>query len=170
VTVKKDRLKRVIVIYDTKYGNTAKIAKTLELGIREAGIQTFCANARDIVPESLKEYDLIAIGSPTQKLTASKPMKAFLQGLKNTNLKGKLGFAFDTKLDSRLSGSAAKYIENAMKKLEFEIFAPRASARVRGLGEKEGGAELKELEETLFHHIGVQIGSTLAAREKGIPA
>ena len=39
---------KAIVIFDTRYGNTEKIAKSLEIGLKEAGILTVCMNARDV--------------------------------------------------------------------------------------------------------------------------
>lgn len=161
---------QAIIIYDTKYGNTEKVARSLEQGLKETGIQTLCKNAKDIIPETLRDYDLIAVGAPTQIRTASTPIKEFLSSLKFTSLAGKYGFAFDTKFDSRISGSAAKYIEKKLQDLGLKIIEPCASAVVKGLPEKQGGAKLKDLEETLFHHIGLQLGTTLTNRMKLIPA
>lgn len=92
-------------------------------------------------------------------MTASRPMKKFLGKLKSIDISGKYGFAFDTKFDSRMSGSAAKFIEEKLKNLGLEIIAPRESAIVFGMNEKEGGAILKEGEETRFEQIGLRIGT-----------
>ena len=42
---------KAIVIYHTRYGNTERIAKSLEMGLKEAsGIEdVVCTNVRDIV-------------------------------------------------------------------------------------------------------------------------
>jgi flavorubredoxin len=151
---------KAIVIFDTTYGNTEKIAKSLEIGLKEAGILTVCMNAIDVAAgDSLNQYDLICLGAPTQFMTASRPMKKFLGKLKSMNLFGKYSFAFDTKFDSGLSGSAAKFIEEKLKNMGLEIIAPRESAIVFGMNEKEGGAILKEGEETRFEQIGLRIGT-----------
>ncbi len=169
VTAEEGRSKHGIVIYDTKFGNTEKIARSLELGMKQAGIQTICANVKDVTLESLKEYDLIAAGAPTQIFTASKPMKEFLEKLKSADLGGKFGFAFETKYDSRISGSAAKFIEKGLRDLGLEIIVPRASATVIGVkGRPYDGAKLKELEEVRFHQIGVQVGASLAVARGGM--
>jgi len=146
-------------MFDTRYGNTEKIAKSLERGLNQTGIETVCVNTRDVTVDLLKQYDMIGVGAPTQFMTASRPMKKFLGKLKSMNLFGKYGFAFDTKFDSRMSGSAAKFIEEKLKNLGLEIIAPRESAIVFGMNEKEGGAILKEGEETRFEQIGLQIGT-----------
>ena len=80
-------------------------------------------------------------------------------------MSGKCGFAFDTKLDSRFSGSAAKLIENELSKLGLRIIVPRESAIVFSLKERGSiiGARLKEGEEKRFEQVGVQVGTALAA-------
>lgn len=155
---------RACVIFDTRYGNTEKIAKSFETGLKEAGIQTVCVNARDVPVDSLKQYDLICVGAPTEGFTASKPMKEFLGKLKSIDLSGRHGFAFDTRLDWRLSGSAAKFIEKELNNLGLQIIAPRESAIVFALKETGTitGARLKEGEEKRFEQIGLQIGTVKA--------
>jgi flavorubredoxin len=159
---------KAIVIYHTRYGNTERIAKSLEMGLKEAsGIEdVVCTNVRDIVvsvvdDDSLKEYDIICIGAPTEGFSAPKPIKEFLGKLKRVNLAGKFGFAFDTKVDSKLSGSAAKFIEKELKSQGLQIVAPRESAIVFAL--KEMGtitdARLKEGEDKRFEQVGLQLGT-----------
>jgi flavodoxin len=155
---------RACVIFDTRYGNTEKIARSFETGLREAGVQTVCVNAKDVAVESLMQYDLICVGAPTEAFSASKPMKEFLGKLKSIDLSGKCGFAFDTKLDSRFSGSAAKFIEKELSNKDLQIIVPRESALVFGVNKEEGGARLKEGEEKRFEQIGTQVGTALAAR------
>jgi len=152
---------RACVIFDTRYGNTERIARSFETGLQQAGLQTVCVNARDVAIDSLIQYDLICVGAPTEAFSASKPMKEFLGKLKSISLSGKHAFAFDTKLDWRLSGSAAKSIEKELNTLGLEVIAPHESAIVFTL--KEGGAiigaRLKEGEEKRFEQIGLQVGT-----------
>jgi len=112
----------------------------------------------------LKEYDLICVGAPTEWLTASKPIKEFLGKLKKTDLSGKYGFAFDTRLSAPLSGSAAKFIEKELKDLGLQIIVPRESAIVFSVKKEEGGVRLKEGEEKRFEQVGTQVGIALTAR------
>jgi flavodoxin len=103
------------VIFDTRYGNTEKVARALEAGLAESGIQTNCMGVKDLTIGSLNQYDLICVGGPTQYRTASKSMQEFLDALAGTNLSGKMAFAFDTRRESFLAGSAAKYIEGKLR-------------------------------------------------------
>src|SRR5215218_8177391 len=157
---------KAIVIYHTRFGNTERIAKSLEIGLKEAaGIQdVVCINARDVVAlDSLKEYDIICIGAPTEGFSAPKPIKQFFGKMKGVNLAGKYGFAFDTRLSSRLSGSAAKFIEKELKSQGLQIVSPLESAIVFALKERGTitGARLKEGEDKRFEQIGLHVGTRI---------
>jgi len=165
---------KAIIIYHTRFGNTEKIAKSLEIGLKKAsGIQdVVCTNVREVVAvdNSLKEYDLICIGAPTEGFSAPEPIKDFLEKLKRVNLAGKYGFAFDTKVDSRLSGSAAKFIEKELKSQGLQIVAQRESAIVFALKEMGTitGARLKEGEDKRFEQVGLQLGTASVQRRSKI--
>jgi flavorubredoxin len=151
-----------VVIYDSKFGNTEKIAKSLAAGLRMAGIDTTCMNTNDVQIESLRDYDFVAVGAPTQAFSASRPMKDFLLNLEGVQgLRGKHAFAFDTKFASRLSGSASKYIEKTLKELGMEIVKPRQSAIV-----KKTEGPLEEGAAEAFERIGFYIGASLTKEEK----
>jgi flavorubredoxin len=148
---------RAIVIFDSKFGNTGAIAKSFAGGLQRAGFKVDCLNIRDVTLGTLVDYDLIAIGAPTQALTASKPMKDFLGKLDGIEaLRGKRAFAFDTKFDSRISGSASKYIENKLSKLGMEIVKHRQSAIV-----KKTEGPLRDGEPETFDQVGFEIGTSL---------
>ena len=160
---------KACVIFDTRYGNTEKIAKSFEAGLRQTGIETVCINAKDvIVDDSLAQYDLICVGAPTEWHSASKPMKAFLRNLKGVDLSGRYGFAFDTRFAAPLSGSAAKLIEKELKVRGILMIASRESAIVAGA--KGGAMLLKEGEEERFKEVGARVGTTLAAKGRTVPA
>jgi hypothetical protein len=121
----------------------------------------------------------LALGAPTQYFTASKPLKEFLKQLEEKDLRGKHGFAFDTKLESRLSGSASKFIEKKLQDLGLEIIRSRDSAIVymqKKKKEKEKSKEtkdnavaeeiilLKEEMESLFESIGKELAILLKER------
>jgi flavorubredoxin len=159
-----DKPERAVVIFDSKFGNTEKIAKSLAGGLLRGGVEAAFINTRDLQLNSLTEYDLIVIGGPTQMFTASKPMKDFLLKLGEVQgLRGKSGFAFDTKFESRLAGSAAKFIEKTLEQLGMNIIRPRQSAIV----EKTEGP-LQEGEMEAFERIGFEIGNVMRKGEKTV--
>ena len=152
-----------IVIFDSKFGNTAKIAQSLASGLKMAGVETTCHSIDEVESRSLADYDLIAVGAPTQAFSASRPMKDFLNSLEETSvLKGKRGFAFDTRIDSRFSGSASKFIEKKLAELGMEIVRDRQSAIVQ---DTEGPLDTGEIE--AFERIGFDIGNML---ERTVPS
>ena len=153
---------KAIVIFDTRFGSTEKIAKSIESGLKQTGFQTTCINAKDVNPESLKEHDIICVGAPTEVFSASKPIKEFLRKLKNLDLSGKYSLVFDTKVQSRLSGSGSKYIEKELKKLGLAPIMPRESAIVSPVRESGQftGSTLAEGEEQRFEKIGIELGNT----------
>ena len=180
-------VRKAVVIFDTRYGNTEKVAEALAEGVRKNPIEVAFFNIHDVKISALAEYDLIAIGGPTHYATASGPMKDFLRKLDQTNLRGKYGFAFDTRADSFWAGSAARVIERKLKALGLQIVMPHSSAIVRRAeeGEKSKEAETKETREEkrarrarekeekrakvtleegmeqLFEKIGAEIGEVL---------
>jgi hypothetical protein len=72
--------------------------------------------------------------------------------LENVDLRGKKGFAFETRLKGRFTGSAAKGIEKKLKKLGVTIIRGYASAILGGM---EG--PLEENAERRFEQIGSEI-------------
>jgi flavorubredoxin len=159
---------KAIVIYDTLFGNTEKVAEALAKGIKNHGVEVKCINIKDASIDDLEQYNLVAVGAPTHYLKTSKPMKDFLSQLEGAsrNFAGKYGFAFDTRYDSFMAGSAAKYIEKKLDKIGLEMIRPRTSAIVRGTKEKGKGCDttLREGEETVFEAVGNEIGTILVAK------
>jgi flavodoxin len=138
---------KAIIVYDSHYGNTEKLAFALAAGLQKNSIDVEVFKVGKFDKMELVKSDFIAIGGPTHIASVSKPMKEFLSELKNVSLRGKLGFAFDTRNESRFNifdiNSAARGIEGKMKRSGIIIVHPRESALVEGregplIGEGEG--------------------------------
>ncbi len=147
---------RAIVIYDTNFGNTEKIAKAIALGLTDQGIDVDCTNVEHVHLDTLPNYDLLAIGGPTHGFGMSKPIKNFFKQLEHLDLREKHAFAFDTKNPPRYWGSAAKGIEKRLKKLGLKIVRTRSSAFVKGLK-----GPLHDNMEDTFRTIGKEIATLL---------
>jgi len=147
-------MKKAIVVYDSKFGNTEKVAKALASGMEGEGegVEVDCVKVEDVEIYRLTGYDLVAVGGPTQMFRMSGPVKSFLQRLEGVGMIGKKAFAFDTKLRSRFAGSAANGIEKRLRRLGMSIVRPHASAIVKG---SEG--PLEEGAEDMFRQIGAGI-------------
>jgi len=145
-------MKRVVVIYNTRFGNTERLAYALAEGLEEQGVEVNCVKVDAVDVNKLAEYDLIIVGGPTHAFGISKPMKDFIEKLKNVDLRGKKAFAFDTELKSWIAGSAAKGIEKHLERLGMTVVKPHSSAIVKGIeGPLEKGIEEK------YKQIGAEL-------------
>ena len=157
-------MRKGIVVYDSNFGNTERIARALARGLEEKGAEVNCLRIDEVDVEGLAGYDFIAVGGPTHMIRTSKPMKAFLQKLTTVDLSGLKGFSFDTRNESRMNGrrwmllenSAARIIEGVLKSRKVEIVRPRRSALVEG---REG--PLHDGMEEMFTRIGAEIAGSL---------
>ncbi len=130
--------RRVLVLYASRFGNTRRVAELLCTGLRRTpGILVEDLSIDQVSFEALDQCDLLAVGGPTEILSASKPMKAFLARLDGVRSRGRPAFAFETRLRSRLAGSAAKYIEKHLANLGWSIVRPYRTATVRGMTKEE---------------------------------
>ncbi|MGZ7199891.1 MAG: flavodoxin family protein [Halobacteriota archaeon] len=145
---------KALIIYDSLFGNTEKVARALASGLKEGGVDVDCVKAAEMDVGGLRAYDVLVIGSPTHKRGLSEPMKAFTERLNEVDVTDVKGFAFDTKQEPRLlTGSAGKRIEQKMKQRRVLVVKPHASAIVLG---REG--PLAEGVEARFTQIGIELG------------
>ena len=150
-----------IVVYDTSYGNTKKVAETITETLRESGIEVNLFHVKDVKKLSAKEYSFLVLGSPTKFGTMSFAMRGFLGKVKSEEWMNKPFAAFDTenpenvekKQGSASEKIAAKLIEKKMnqlapvlKALVFEMKGPLLEGEVERTKEYARGlaAKLKE--------------------------
>ncbi len=148
---------KALVVYDSVYGNTEKIAKALAKGLGDGGVTADCVRVDVVKLDGLSSYDFLVLGGPTHSMGVSKPMGTFLEQLKSVEgFSGKKAFAFDTKYKSMFAGSAGAKIEGKLKSLGLSIVKPHASAIVKG---KEG--PLEEGAEETFKQLGVELAKMM---------
>jgi menaquinone-dependent protoporphyrinogen IX oxidase len=85
-----------IVVYDTSYRNTKKIAETIAETLKDAKIEVDLFYVKDIKKLSGKDYDFFVLGSPTKFGTMSFAIKFFLGKVKTEEWMNKPFAAFDT--------------------------------------------------------------------------
>lgn len=146
-------MKRAIIIYDSIYGNTEKVAHAIAQGLESSGsVKVEIIRAEKTDAAMISNYDLIIVGTPTHAWRPSEKTREFLSRISESILGGKKGFAFDTRFSSRLAGSAAKKIQSTLSKLGVEIVRDYVSAIVKGSeGPLEAGTEEK------FRDIGLEL-------------
>jgi flavodoxin I len=104
---------KVLVVYDSTYGNTEKIAKAIGAAI-SGDVKVL--RAGEVNAAELNSYDLLVIGSPTQGGRPMLSVVGLLGKIPESALKGKNFAAFDTRIAiAKLFGFAARKIENSLK-------------------------------------------------------
>jgi flavodoxin len=105
---------KVIVVYESKYGNTKLVAETIAEGMREIeGVETVVSEVKEVDLGKIGDYDAILLGSPNHMGGPTGGIKKFIGKLGKLPLEGKVFAAFDT--------YAGKSFEQAMKKMEKRI-------------------------------------------------
>lgn len=112
--------------------NTEKIANAVSEVLKEKNFDVSCQYIGSVDQDTLNDYECVLVGSPTMAWSATQPIKHFLEGFNANEFNGKLAAAFDTRVQSRLSGQATKGIQKRLEKLGFKIIASPLVAYVEG--------------------------------------
>jgi flavodoxin len=86
---------KAIVIYDSQFGNTERIAQAIRDALSDT-TETRLMRASSVAPRDLMAAELLIIGSPTQRFHATEPVDRILKGV---SLRGCRAAAFDTRFD-----------------------------------------------------------------------
>lgn len=118
----------ILIVYETKYGNTKKAAETIGESIKEEGIDVNVLKVNDVDRETLKDYKTFVIGSPTYAGRPAKSIRKFINTLTEQGLEGKKIVMFDTYTGD---GSGPKGpLQRAVKKMEKRIQKQATSAKI----------------------------------------
>ncbi|MFB0558508.1 MAG: flavodoxin family protein [Candidatus Bathyarchaeia archaeon] len=126
-------LVKIFIVYDTRYGNTKRVAETIVEGINEIGrVEAVLKEPDQIEPEEVLDYDLILIGSPNHYGGPTRGIREFIDGLEEIGLEGKVGAVFDTYLGAGFFEKAAKRMEKRIneKAPGLKLIVPGLSVRV----------------------------------------
>jgi menaquinone-dependent protoporphyrinogen IX oxidase len=119
-----------LVLYDSRYGNTERIAETIALAVQEA-MPTRLASIDEIdaCEEALSDVDLLVIGGPTHRHGISDPLKDALSCLGERALDGIKVAVFDTRAHGArvVTGSAAVRIGRLLRRHGAWLVVPPAS-------------------------------------------
>jgi flavodoxin len=145
---------KALIIYDSAFGNTAQIARTIGDALSPYGEVSVC-KVDTFVAQQLDAIDLLIVGSPTQGFRATAAITHFLKEFPSQRLSGVQVAAFDTRIavseiDSSLlrafidfGGYAAKRIARQLERSGGELIAPAEGFIVEG---KEGPLKTGECE------------------------
>lgn len=157
---------RTVVVYDTKFGNTAKIAESIARGAGVRGRVTIMDTAE--ASTALTERpDLLIIGGPTQRRGASPAVRGFVGALP-ASLRGVPAATFDTRYRGAawLMGSAAAEAAKRLGNVGARLAAPPESFFIARRGPLEAqGLEAGELERAEAWGRGVGAAATSRGEE-----
>ena len=105
---------KAIIIYETRSGNTEMMAKAIETGLKESGVEVGLKKGARANADDLKDVDAIVLGSPTYVRSLIAAMKTFLFEMDKVDLKGKVGAAFGS---YGWSGESIEILTETMKNL-----------------------------------------------------
>ena len=120
---------KFLVIYDSTYGNTKKIAETIAANL---GKGTALVTAASFKPGDLQGVTHLVVGSPIIGWKPAERMAAFLVGLKPSQLNGLQAAAFDTRVKLFIHGDAAGKIGAALQRAGARLFAEPCFFYVKG--------------------------------------
>jgi flavodoxin len=125
---------QTFVIYDSKFGNTEKIAMAIGRGVG-TDVRVMATDEAAGVAE---QPDLLFVGGPTQKRGASPGLRAFVDALP-APLRGVRAVPFDTRYRGAtwMMGSAAAEAAKVLQKAGAALVAPPESFYMSRKGKME---------------------------------
>ena len=133
----------IVIVYDSVFGNTQKIAEAIAAGLAGKG-EVRLLPVRDAARLDLTEVDCLIVGSPTRGFNATPATSEFTEGLDAILATGRKAAAFDTRLDPEditpaplrwvvhAGGYAADRIGGGLKRKGFTLLGGPEGFRVGG--------------------------------------
>jgi flavorubredoxin len=117
--------KKAVVIYDTMWHSTAKMAEAINAGITAAGVPSKPMNLRtwhrSEVMTEIFDARAVVVGSPTLNNGLFPTVADFLCYMKGLKPKNKIGAAFGS---YGWSGEAVKLIEEELRAMKIDLLQP----------------------------------------------
>ncbi|MBN2281761.1 MAG: flavodoxin family protein [Candidatus Marinimicrobia bacterium] len=127
---------KVLIVYDSLFGNTHQIAEAVQEGFQKNNeIKLFHVSK---MPADSRDWpDLLVVGTPTHGGHSTGPVKNFISSLPGHALVDKFVAAFDTSIPSEGQGTFVKLIIRV-----FKNAAPRLLKELCSKGGREIGYEI----------------------------
>jgi flavodoxin len=145
-----------LVVFDSKYGNTKRVAEAIALAIGDAAAAT-ARHVSEVRREDLAACSLLVIGCPTHRFRPTPALTGLLQQVPTGALEGTRAACFDTRVSEarmpaflrfivRLQGArayAAAHLASELERRGATLAAEPAGFLVQGM---EGPLDDGELE------------------------
>jgi flavodoxin I len=125
---------KVLIVYDTFFGNTEHIARSVGAGL--VAHEVNIVKTSDLAPDAFRSVQILIVGSPTRAFSASPDTRKLLSSLSSQSLRGIRVAAFDTRIDAHgfgalifnplasMFGYAAEPIAEALVRCGGQLAAP----------------------------------------------
>ena len=125
------------------------MAKAIEAGLKEAGVDVELKKAARAKADDLKDIDAVVLGSPTYVRALIAAMKTFLFEMDKADLKGKVGAAFGS---YGWSGESIAILTETMKNLAgMDVIEP--GLRIKRRPTDQGLKECREFGKKIAEKI-----------------
>jgi flavodoxin len=154
-----------LVVYDSLFGNTERIAQAIADALRAFGqvqaVRIEPAQAEELKRQellrqnratdvrlepahqvSLEGVDLLIVGGPTQAFRATPTIQSFVESLSRASLSGMSVACFDTRARGPF-GSAAKAMAKNLQTMGVSLLVPPESFFVKGMKGPMKSAEVE---------------------------
>jgi len=151
---------KAIVVYESKYGNTKRVAEAIVEGMRKVpGVEAVLNEVKEVELDKLIEFDAILVGSPNHMGSATKGIRKFIDELGKLSPGVKLGAVFDTYIGRDFEKAVKKMEKQIGKKVPgLKLATPGLSIKVEGMKGPISEGELPKGKE-----FGVKMASQLKA-------
>ncbi len=125
-------LLKTLVVFESAYGNTEEIARSIGSGI-DGDVKVL--RSGEVSPPDMESLDLLIIGSPTQAGRPLSSIQDFLKNVAEPVIKGTKVATFDTRFSTRavkVFGYAAGRIAESLKKKGGNLIAQPEPFFVKG--------------------------------------
>jgi len=170
---------RALVISDSQFGNTSRIARAIARGLRACGWEADDAPATDwnAHVRSGSAFDLILVGGPTVSRRMTAPLASCVDDLA-AHVAGRAVGAFDTRYrgSELIMGSAARKAARLLERGGGRLVAPKESffvVRAEGpMGQhvRPGFSTLADGEESRAEAWGRQLAERMVAATRALAA
>lgn len=127
---------KILVIFESEFGNTQKVAEAIGAALDKAEVRHVDA----VNPADLMAFDYIVVGGPTQKQNFTEGMGKFLESIPKNGLKDVKFAAFDTRI-------SIDDVQSRAERFAARLFLHRYAAKPIASNLKEkGGVEILEPE------------------------
>ena len=126
---------KVLVVYDSVFGNTEKVAQAISSALAET-MESRALQVKQASVSDLSAVDLLIVGSPTRAFSSTPDTKSFLKQIPAKSLAKVKIAAFDTRMTQAMVDEAGKILA-----FMVNLFGYAAEPIAKKL-QKKGGSQV----------------------------